>query len=138
MKTRPGIATFVVLLACIPLLSCALLPRGASDEELVRRAVDQFCQGFNDKDVDKIASILSEDYVGVQGERKEEMIDSLAGFFNIDDLTFDLSEAEIEVDGDSASVSPIHVTSSMFDVDVEVTATKVGKKWLVSGTEMSY
>ncbi|MFW9795326.1 MAG: hypothetical protein ACFFEE_13545, partial [Candidatus Thorarchaeota archaeon] len=55
-----------------------------------------------------------------------------------DDLEMDDSEAEITVEGTEASATPVHVQSSMFDVDIEVAIKKVGKVWLITGTEMAY
>ncbi len=136
MKIGPGIATFAALLVCIPLLSCASLSRGASDEDLVRGTVEQFCQGFNEKNANLVEEVLSDDFYGMRNSTKDQLVENLPRMFErLDDLEMDASEAQIEVDGSSATASPVRLQSSAFGVDLAIGLVKEGKQWLITGAE---
>jgi ketosteroid isomerase-like protein len=104
------VATVLAVLVC----GCATFGKGPTDEELIAGRIEGMKAAFLAKDVDKIMDGYSEDYEGEMAGSKEEMREFIAGAIDqgmLDDVEIDTSEAETKIDGNTATVGPVELST---------------------------
>ena len=116
MRTSVIVKVFVFCLLSTIMSGCAT---GPSDEEIITNAMVGWKEAFHSKDVDKMMSEYSEDYAGQNGEGKEAVREFLVymkeqGEF--ENAKMNTDEAEIEIEGDKATVGPIVYTGNWGEV----------------------
>jgi hypothetical protein len=117
-------------------LSCQLFRFGPSDEELIDEVLTQFAQGITERDIDLIEPILSEDFVGAQGESKSAVVTSLPQALETARPTIDVSEVEIKVEGDKAIAAPIRLEAMGNVTEFRFHFVRIGLEWFISQTEV--
>ena len=94
---------------------------GGSDEAQLTRALGQWKAALEAQDLDKMMAPYSDDYEGERGEGKEgarEFLEGLKEQGYLEDVDMDISEAEIKIKGDEATVGPIRYSSDDFDIEM--------------------
>ena len=112
---------------------------GLSDEAQLAAALGQWKVATEAQDIDKMMEPYSDDYEGESGEGKEGVRQFLSGMKDegaLEDIEVDISEAEIEIEGDEATVGPIIYAGNWGEVEI----TRILKKesdgvWRVVGSE---
>ena len=132
---------FTIAVAGVLVLTsgCASLGKGPSDEELIQQTLDQWSAGLVEKDVDKLAATISENFSAREADTKEELIDFIrqgidAGYFEDAEVTRE--DAEYTIEEGKCDVYPVDLSSSMGSVSVGIILSKEDGKWLVSGLEV--
>jgi len=127
-------AALLAVLVC----GCAIFGKGPTDEELIASRIEGMKAAFLAKDLDKIMDGYSEDYEGEMAGSKEEMRDFIAGAIDqgmLDDIEVDTSEAETKIDGDTATVEPVELSTAMGSLVVGYELKKEADgAWRVVGT----
>jgi ketosteroid isomerase-like protein len=112
---------------------------GLSDEAQLTAALGQWKSALEAQDLDKMVEPYSDDYEGESGEGKEGVRQFLKGMMDegvLEDVEMDISEAEIEIEGDEATVGPIRYSSDDFEIEMMRTLKKESDGvWRVVGTE---
>lgn len=130
---------FVVLMTVALVGGCAMGAKGPSDEELIKVQVDTFKAALLEKNIDKLMTVVSENFyhpeVGGKAEAKEILTQGLDSGYT-ENGEVDLSQAKTEIKEDTATVYPITASSSAGSVTVGLTLKKekVGKdvNWFVT------
>ncbi len=112
---------------------------GLSDEAQLTAALGQWKAATEAQDIDKIMEPYSEDYEGGRGEGKEGVREFLSGMIEegaMEDLDMDISEAEITINGDEATVGPIIYAGDWGEIEMKRTLKKESDGvWRVVGAE---
>ncbi len=112
---------------------------GLSDEAQLTAALGQWKAATEAQDIDKMMEPYSEDYEGSRGEGKEGVREFLSGMIDegaLEDIDMDISEAEIEIDGDEATVGPIIYAGNWGEVEIIRTLKNESDGvWRVVGSE---
>lgn len=137
MKKAMCIVTLASVLAVFA--GCASLGKGASDEELIQQTLDQWTAGLVEKDMDKFAATISENFKARESDTKEDLVNFVqqgidSGYF--EDAAVSREDAEYVMEEGKCDVYPIDLSSSMGSVSVGVILTKEEGKWLVSSLEV--
>jgi len=139
MYSRNRIAVLMVpFIVGMLFVSCALFQFGPSDEELISRAIDQFAKGVNEKNVDLVEAVLSEDFVNDEGEGKSATLASMPQVFDQMNPTMDVSEAVIAVEGGEATATPINLEIRNNAITVKFQLEKENSDWLITGMKFGY
>jgi ketosteroid isomerase-like protein len=114
---RPTIAaTLVATVLAVLVCGCAIFGKGPTDEELIASRIEGMKAAFLAKDLDKIMDGYSEDYEGEMAGSKEEMREFIEGAMDqgmLDDVEVDTTDAETKIDGDTATVEPVELSTDM-------------------------
>ncbi len=95
---------------------------GLSDEAQLTAALGQWKAATEAQDIDKIMEPYSEDYEGGRGEGKEGVRQFLSGMIEegaMEDIDMDISEAEINIEGDKATVGPIIYAGNWGEIEMK-------------------
>ncbi len=133
-----GKSQIAVLLAA-SLCLVAGCQMGASDEEQLTAALGQWKAALEAQDLDKMVEPYSDNYEGEQGEGKEGVREFLEGLMDqgyLEEIEMDISEAEIKIEGDKATVGPIRYSSDDFDIEMmRILKKEADGVWRVVGVE---
>jgi len=115
---------------------CATTSKGLSDEEQIKKQMEEGIANIKAKNYDAFKKTISESfYAGVVGDKK----DLLAYLKNADDMGFldgieiDTSEAEIVIDGDKGSVSPVYADGGFGNLCLTFEGAKENGVWMITG-----
>jgi len=123
----------VVVLA-VTLCGCQTLGVGLSDEELVSITMAEWKAALVDKDMDKQMAAFSDNYVSSRGSGKDAMCERMTraieqGF--LDSVEFNIEDAQITIEGDKATFSPVEFISDSGAFALEYTLQKENGTWLI-------
>ncbi|MBI2431714.1 MAG: hypothetical protein HYV26_02455 [Candidatus Hydrogenedentes bacterium] len=131
-----------VLVLALAFTGCATTQSQAkmTPEEQVSAAVTKWKDGVLSKDVPTMMVSYSEhfthpelgDKAGVQSYLDEA---KAAGY--LEGIEVDTTRAKIEVDGEKAVVYPIDINGSFGSIVYELSFTKEGDAWMITGTSAS-
>jgi len=126
----------VVVLAAALIGGCQM---GATDEEQLTAALGQWKAAIEAQDLDKMMEPYSDDYEGESGEGKEGVRQFLSGLIDegaLEDIDMDISEAEINIEGDKATVGPILYAGSWGEIEMmRILKKEADGVWRVVGAE---
>ena len=126
----------VVVLAAAFISGCQM---GATDEEQLTAALGQWKAATEAQDLDKMMEPYSDDYEGESGGGKEGVRQFLSGMMDegaLDDIEVDISEAEINIEGDKATVGPILYAGSWGELEMmRILKKEADGVWRVVGAE---
>lgn len=129
----------VLLVVGLFVLAAGCEMGGLSDEAQLAAALGQWKVTTEAQDIDKMMEPYSDDYEGESGEGKEGVRQFLGGLMDegaLEDIDMDISEAEIKIEGDEATVGPIRYSSDDFDIEMMRMLKKESDGvWRVVGTE---
>lgn len=134
---RLFVLTSVVALAAAAIAGCAGAAKGPSDEELIKSTLSKWSDGIKSKNLDTILSCYSENFRDGDGRGKAEVRRFIAdvieaGYFEGADVLFDQSATN--VDGNTATVTPITLKSDMGAVGIRLELGKEKDGWLITGS----
>ncbi len=135
-----GKSQIVVLLAAsLFVLAGGCEMGGLSDEAQLTAALGQWKVATEEQDIDKMMEPYSEDYEGNNGEGKEGVREFLSGMKEqgaLEEIDMDVSEAEVTIDGDTATVGPITYAGDWGEVQMLRNLKKESDGvWRVVGAE---
>ena len=126
----------VVVLAAVLISGCQM---GATDEEQLTAALGQWKAAVEAQDLDKMMEPYSDDYEGERGEGKEGVRQFLSGLIDegaLEDIDMDISEAEINIEGDKATVGPILYAGNWGEIEMmRILKKEADGVWRVVGAE---
>ena len=112
---------------------------GLSDEDQLTAALGQWKSALEAQDLDKMIEPYSDDYEGERGEGKEGVRQFLGGMIDegaLEDVEMDISEAEIKIEGDKATVGPIMYAGDWGEIEMmRILKKESDGVWRVVGTE---
>jgi len=95
---------------------------GGDAESQITEALENFKAGMENKDTDKIALALSDDFDHYEFGDKDTMISFLSDTFSggdLDGTEIDFSGIEVEIDGDEATAYPAELMASFGTLTIE-------------------
>jgi ketosteroid isomerase-like protein len=114
---KSGYAVIAVSVVFMGLMyGCAMLGGGISPEESISQALAVIKEGTLAKDIAKVMTVYSEDYMGADGENKAATTDTLQGYVDqgyMDDIEVNIEDAVITVEGETATATPVGYTTNM-------------------------
>jgi len=112
---------------------------GGSDKAQLTAALSQWKAALEAEDIDKMMEPYSDDYEGERGEGKEGVRQFLEGLMDegaLEDIDMDISEAEIKIEGDKATVGPIIYAGDWGEIELKRILKKENDGvWRVVGAE---
>jgi ketosteroid isomerase-like protein len=119
---------------------CAILQRGPSDEELLQDLLNTYETSLNEADVDALIELYSKDFVGDEGRGYEETVEFLREIVpSLEEYGVEVSaaEAEIEIEGNTATIAPVVLETSEGDMSMTLITTKEDDGcWRITSSEM--
>jgi len=136
--SKSQIAALLVTSLFLLAAGCEMLG-GGSDEAQLTAALGRWKSALEAQDLDKMMEPYSDDYESERGEGKEGVRQFLGGMMDegaLEDVEMDISEAEIKIEGDEATVGPIRYSSDDFEIEMMRTLKKESDGvWRVVGTK---
>lgn len=115
---------------------CATTSKSISDEEQIKKQMEEGIANIKAKNYDAFEKTISESfYAGVVGDKE----DLLAYLKNADDMGFldgieiDVSEAEIVIEGDKGTVSPVYADGGFGSLGLTFEGAKENGVWMITG-----
>ena len=141
MKNARTVFVFVIFLALTYLAGgCAMFQRGSGDKELLCELLRTYEAALVEGDADKLISLYSENYVSPDGADYEEATSRLARIVAVLErweVKVSTAETEIEIEGKTATLSPIIFESPRGESTLTMIATKEADGvWRITSTEM--
>jgi len=140
---KKAILTLTLALFMLPISGCleSLLQKAKPAQE-IKNALVQLQSAYVSQDIDAIMDVYSEDYSGPQGEGKalvREFFNDIKDQGYLADTMVVLDDVVIEVDGHTATVSPVIYRGSWGQVDYKNTFKNEGSTWrIIAGEQTSY
>ena len=129
-------------IAALLVTSLLLLAAGCgvpSDVGQLSSSLVQWKVALEAQDIDKMMEPYSDDYEGERGEGKEGVRQFLSRMMDegaLEDIDMDISEAEIKIEGDKATVGPIRYAGDWGEVEMmRILKKESDGVWRVVGTE---
>ncbi|MDQ1256821.1 MAG: Nuclear transport factor 2 family protein [Candidatus Hydrogenedentes bacterium] len=122
----------VCILGLGVLAGCATGPKGPTDQELITQTVTQLKDALFAGDSEKLLACFSEDFSHYEVPDKQTLADYVqmgVDMGYIDQLeeqnaVMEFAEAEIKIEGDTATMYPIEASADAGSVTVELTLKK--------------
>jgi len=128
----------VVVVAGLLAAGCEMVG-GGSDKAQLAAALGRWKAALEAQDIDKMIEPYSDDYESEEGEGKEGARQFLQGLKDqgyLEEVDMDISEAEIKIEGDEATVGPIRYSSDDFEIEMMRNLKKESDGvWRVVGAE---
>ena len=112
---RDGIVKLTVVCVIATLMFGCALFGGPTDEESITGQLETWKTSLESQDLDRIMAVYSTDYKGRRGAGKEELRERMERIIDggyLLDREINLTEAVINVDGETAVAGPIEMTTS--------------------------
>lgn len=133
MKKSVILNLSLVVLA-VTLCGCQTLGVGPSDEKLISTTMDEWKAAMVAKDLDRLMATFSNNYVSSRGSGKDSMHERLSGAIErgfLDRVEVNIENAQITIEGDKATFSPVEFTSDRGTMALEYTLQKENGAWLI-------
>lgn len=134
---------FLAILSGLIVSGCSTLSSGPSDEALISALLEQWEQGVLEADAGKLMATYSDDFAHDGADYPAKDTADLRKFIegSIDeglfkDVEVSLDDAEIVIDGDTASVYPIDYATLYGGITIELTLAKEDGVWLITDMEL--
>ncbi len=124
----------VALLVC----GCATFGRGPSDEQLIGNTLAEWKAGLVEENLDRFIATFSEDFSSSQGGGKAEIGDFIGGAMEqgyLEGVEVNVEDAEIKIEGDTATASPVELDGVFGVMTFGVTLKKEDGTWRIIGME---
>lgn len=126
----------VVSVAVLAVLVCGCMTggKGPDDRELITNTMNEWKAGLVEKDADKIMSAYSENFQDNEGRGKADManfIKEVIAQGYLDSTNVDLDSAQITINGEDATVSPISLSSAAGSMVLSVSLKKEDGVWRI-------
>ena len=115
---------------------CATTSKGVSDEEQIAKQLQDGIENVKAKNFDAFEKTISDSfYAGVVGDKEDLLayLENADGMGFLDDIEIDISEAEITIEGDKASVSPVYAEGSFGSLGLNFEGAKENGVWMITG-----
>jgi ketosteroid isomerase-like protein len=112
--------------------------RGPSDEELVANTLAEWKAGLVEENLDRFLATFSDDFSSSQGGGKAEVGDFIGGAMEqgyLEDVEVNVEDAEVTIEGDSATVSPVELDGVFGVMSFGITLKKENGTWRIIGME---
>ena len=131
-----AVGMVVVMLVC----GCAAFGKGPSDEELIGTLLEQWKAAVIAQDIDAQMALLSDNFEGSEGDKEEtrEFMLQVKEMGYLEDAQVLLEEAELTIEGNTATVSPIEIETAMGMATADLTLTKETTGWIITGMDLVY
>lgn len=133
MKKSVTLNLILVVLA-ITICGCQTLGVGPSDEEFISATMAEWKAAMVAKDLGRLMATFSDNYVSSRGNGKDSMRERLAGAIKrgfLDNVEVNIENAQIMIEGDKATFSPVEFTSDRGAMALEYTLQKENGAWLI-------
>ncbi len=118
MKSSQRVKLLCILVIAVTVCSCAAMaPSGPTPEEMIMATLQTFKTGIEQLDIDSIMKAYSEDYsksgVGSSKADVRAYLNTMIAQGSSGDTIADLEECDVVVDGERATVGPVHYRAPM-------------------------
>ncbi len=124
----------LVVLAAVLVFGCQITNHKVSDTDLVSKTMSDWKAAMTAKDLDKLMALFSDDYVTSRGSGKVAMRERMAGAIErgfLDNVEVNIENAQITLEGNKATFSPVEITSDRGTLAIEYTLKKENGTWLI-------
>ena len=134
--SKIGVAIVTVALVC----GCAALGKGPSDEELIRTLLEKWKAAGEALDIEAQFALCSGDFESNHGDEAATRAFLLEAneMGYLEDIEISLDDAEITIEGNTATVYPIEVETAMAGTTAELRLTKQATGWVITGMDTGY
>lgn len=109
------------------------------DKAQIMEGLKLFKEGMENKDIEKLKSMLSDSFSHYEFGGKDSLIQFVQMTMSqgdLDNAEVDLEYAEIKIEGDTATVYPVEMVASFGSATIEFKLKKEASGWRVVGMEM--
>jgi ketosteroid isomerase-like protein len=128
-----------IAVAVLVVAGCATGSKGPSDHDLIMSAMNQWQSALVAKDADSAIAVYSENFRDGDGRGKAEMhafLKEAISMGYLDSLTVDMETAQVTINSDDATVSPVTLSGSAGSMYLKLALKKEEGVWrIVSATE---
>lgn len=140
MKKLALMSVIIGLLGAL-VVGCATTPKGPADEELIAQRIQDGIAAIKAKNLDAFDGMVSSSFESYLIGDKDDLLNFLEnadamGF--LDALEIDLAEAQTEIDGEKATVSPVAVSGSFGSLSLMFEGAKENGVWVISSVQSGY
>jgi hypothetical protein len=122
-------------------VGCTTGSQGPGSEEQISSTVGIWSEGLQQGDVDKMLSVMSDDFRGSEGADKNEFKRFITGMINdgtLSDIDVESDKANATIDGNTAKYSPVYVNVSQGQATLYFKLKRDGLQWRISGMSTVY
>jgi ketosteroid isomerase-like protein len=138
MKKLGSSSLYAVAAVALLVCGCAMFGSGPSDEQLIGNTLAEWKAGLVEEDIDRFLATFSEDFSSSQGGGKAEIGDFIGGAMEqgyLEDVEVNVEDADIAVEGDTATASPVELDGVFGVMTFGVTLKKENGTWRIIGME---
>lgn len=140
MKKSAAVWTSVCCLAAVLMLcGCATGGKGPTDEEQIKGLVEGWKAAMVAQDIEKIMVAFSEKFTHYEAPDKAAMKDFIQSAIDmgyLEDAEINLDEMQVTIEGTTATVYPLSLSSAAGEVTLELTLTKEESGWHITGMDI--
>ncbi|MDQ1256820.1 MAG: hypothetical protein QG656_1420 [Candidatus Hydrogenedentes bacterium] len=120
-------------------LSGCATTKGPSDEELIAGVLEQWKTGFVEQNIEKIVATYSETFTNPEVPDKaglQEFLEGAVDMGYLEDVEVATEDTDTVIEGTTATIYPIDLTSAAGSVTIELTLAKEEAGWLITGMDI--
>ncbi|NIA13744.1 MAG: hypothetical protein GWP08_06650 [Nitrospiraceae bacterium] len=137
MKKSTVLQGVVGVVIAMMAVGCATCGGGASDEEQIQALLAKWEQACVAADMDQLMATISDDFAHKGYEYEAADKEELAAFIEysidegyLDGVEISFEDADVEIDGDTATIYPIDFLNDVGAATVELVAKKEKGGWI--------
>ena len=138
MKRSVILNLSLFVLAAFLVCGCQTLGVGPSDEELISTTMAEWKAAMVAKDLDKLMTAYSENYVSTRGGGKDSIREFMTRAFEqnfMDSVEVKIEDAQITIEDDKATFGPVEFVSDRGTYTLEYKFQKEDGAWLIVGSK---
>ena len=132
------ILNLVLLVFAVVFCGCQTPVKGPSDKQQINTTMTEWKAALEAKDLDRLITLFSDNYVSSSGSGKVAMRERMAGAIergSLDNIKIKIENAKITLVGDQATFGPVEITSDRGTLTIEYTLQREDVKWLIVGSK---
>jgi len=129
----------LVAAVAMVVVGCATGAGGPSPEEQVQQALAGWTAAAEAKDLDKLMTLVSEDFTSSEWADKETyryFVQDAVEMGYLDNADVNTENTKITVEDGKAVAYPVDMTADFGSASLELTWTEQGGKWLITDVSM--
>jgi hypothetical protein len=139
-KDMKKLAAVLVIIGLVGILAtgCATTPKGPTDQEQISKRIQEGVSAIKAKNWNSFEGMISASFSSSAVPDKASLLVFLKNADTmgyLENLDIDLSAAEINVQGDKATVTPVTANGNFGSITLDFTGVKEKGVWVVNGLE---
>ena len=129
-----GMAALAIVMFC----GCQIPGPRPSNKSLIKATMANWKAALLARDLDKLMSVYSDNYVSTRGDGKDSVREFMTGVFEkgwLDNIKVNIEGAKTAIKGSKATFAPVEFVSDRGTRTMEFTLQKEKGTWLIVGSK---